>query len=56
MIGFLKDKSKAAEYLYLKFDNNQDHDKWDRIIYINFKLWQMKKRKDKLFLTDFRED
>lgn len=52
VISFLKDKSKPAEHLYMKFDNNQDHDKWDRIIFINLKLYKMSK-KTNLFEFDF---
>lgn len=55
IISFVKDRSKPPEYLYLKFDNSQDQDKWDRILYINHKLYKMK-IKDKLFVTDFRPD
>ena len=55
IVSFVKDRSKPPEYLYLKFDNNQDQDKWDRILYINYKLYKMK-IKDKLFVTDFRPD
>ena len=56
VISFCKDRSKPQEHLFLKFGNSQDHDKWDRIIYINYKLWEMKHRKEKLFLTDFRKE
>ena len=50
VINFVKDKSKAVEYLYFKFNNSASQQKWDRILYINFRLKDLK-RKDYMFLA-----
>jgi|JI6StandDraft_1071083.scaffolds.fasta_scaffold40074_3 hypothetical protein len=55
VITFVKDKSKPHEYLYLKFSNQQSQQKWDRILYMNFRLKDMKK-KEFLFEADYQEE
>ena len=55
VVTFVKDKSKPHEYLYLKFSSMQNQQKWDRILYMNFRLKDLK-RKEMLFLTDYREE
>lgn len=55
VISFVKDKSKPLEYLYLKFHNQQSQQKWDRILYINWRLKDLK-RKEYLFLSEYKEE
>lgn len=44
VVTFVKDKSKPHEYLYLKFTSPQQQEKWDRILYINFRLKDLKRK------------
>ena len=55
VVTFVKDKSKPHEYLYLKFSSAQNQLKWDRILYMNFRLKDLK-RKEMLFLTEYQEE
>jgi hypothetical protein len=54
IISFVKDKSKPLEYLYMRFSSQQSQQKWDRILYINYRLKDMK-HKEMLFLADYKE-
>lgn len=55
IISYARDKSKPVEYLYLKFNSTQSQQKWDRILYINYRLKDLK-RKEMLFLTEYKDE